>query len=57
MYSKEQTKLLQEKTREAINSKLLATAFKQKEADDLRAILRFHEYRYYVQNDPLISHK
>ena len=23
--------------------------------DTLRDILRFHEYRYYVQNDPLIS--
>ena len=24
-------------------------------ADDLRKLLRFHEYRYYVLNDPLIS--
>ena len=23
--------------------------------EDLRNCLRFHEYRYYVQNDPLIS--
>jgi DNA ligase (NAD+) len=34
------------------NSKL--TVF---DLEDLRTILRFHEYRYYVQNDPLISDK
>lgn len=26
-----------------------------KEIEDLRDVLRFHEYRYYIQNDPLIS--
>jgi DNA ligase (NAD+) len=26
-----------------------------KEIEDLREVLRFHEHRYYIQNDPLIS--
>src|SRR6476660_201311 len=26
-----------------------------KEIDDLREVLRFHETRYYIQNDPLVS--
>ena len=25
------------------------------EIDELREVLRFHEYRYYIQNDPLVS--
>ena len=28
---------------------------KRVDIDELRAVLRFHEYRYYIQNDPLIS--
>lgn len=27
----------------------------KKELEDLRAVLRFHEYRYYVLNDPLLA--
>lgn len=27
----------------------------KKNIDELRDCLRFHEYRYYVQNDPLVS--
>lgn len=48
MYNAAQTKELQEQTKKAIGSKQLAI-------EQLRNILRFHEYRYYVQNDPLIS--
>jgi DNA ligase (NAD+) len=48
MYNTEQTKQLQEKTKLAIGNKQLAI-------EQLKDILRFHEYRYYVQNDPLIS--
>ena len=42
-----------------ITARLLKTAkqgqISQKEIDELRAVLRFHEHRYYIQNDPLIS--
>ncbi|MEO8859781.1 MAG: NAD-dependent DNA ligase LigA, partial [Ginsengibacter sp.] len=47
MYYKEQTKELQ-----SLTNRLL----KGTDAiDDLRDVLRFHEYRYYILNDPLIS--
>ncbi|MBC7826378.1 MAG: NAD-dependent DNA ligase LigA [Chitinophagaceae bacterium] len=29
--------------------------FTAKNLDSLKAVLRFHEYRYYVQNDPMVS--
>ena len=57
MYDKEQTKNLQQKTTDwllTINKESAATVSLQS-IEDLRAILRFHEYRYYVQNDPLIG--
>lgn len=47
MYTKEQTKSLQ-----SLTNDLLKKAFS---ADQLRDVLRFHEYRYYILNDPLIS--
>lgn len=47
MYTTEQVKELQKKT-----ERLLKTGGK---ADELREVLRFHEYRYYILNDPLIS--
>lgn len=53
MYNADQTKALQEQTK-----KLAAGTEKGislKEAGHLRDVLRFHEYRYYVLNDPLIS--
>ena len=47
MYNKDQTKELQ-----SLTNRLL----KGTDAiDDLRDVLRFHEYRYYILNDPLIS--
>jgi DNA ligase (NAD+) len=57
MYNNEQTKTLQQHTSEwlsAIKSDDISDTVK-KRAEDLRNVLRFHEYRYYVQNDPLIS--
>lgn len=54
MYSKEATKELQNLTNELIK-KQSAGFFTKKEADPLRTVLRFHEYRYYVLNDPLIA--
>ncbi|HVZ98019.1 MAG TPA: NAD-dependent DNA ligase LigA [Chitinophagaceae bacterium] len=47
MYSKEQTKNL-----EALTTRLLK---RKGSAEELRKVLRFHEYRYYILNDPLIS--
>lgn len=47
MFSKDQSQRLQ-----ALTQKLLK---QQGDIDDLRDVLRFHEHRYYVLNDPLIS--
>jgi DNA ligase (NAD+) len=47
MYTKEQTRDLQLLTDQLMTS---ATSVEQ-----LRDVLRFHEYRYYILNDPLIS--
>ncbi len=52
MYNQEQTKHLQQQTASLLKSS--ATNL-EKEISSLREVLRFHEYRYYVQNDPLIS--
>ncbi|MEP6675055.1 MAG: NAD-dependent DNA ligase LigA [Ferruginibacter sp.] len=48
MYNPKQTKELQQQTEIAIKKKNLS-------ATALRKVLRFHEYRYYILNDPLIS--
>ena len=57
MYNKEQTTALQATTQEWLsslqNNKIIAVD--SKNIDNLRGILQFHEYRYYVQNDPIIS--
>ncbi|MEI9935327.1 MAG: NAD-dependent DNA ligase LigA [Ferruginibacter sp.] len=50
MYNPAQTKTLQVFTTNLLKKKISAD-----EIELLRAVLRFHEYRYYVQNDPLIS--
>lgn len=54
MYSKEQTQKLQKITSELLK-KNKDHAIHKKEVRELRDILRFHEYRYYILNDPLIS--
>ena len=57
MYDKEQTKSLHQKTEEwllSINSIIIKETVANN-IEDLRDVLRFHEYRYYVQNEPLIS--
>ena len=57
MYNPEQTKYLQERTKEwliSINGANISEMVKNN-IESLRNCLRFHEYRYYVQNDPLIS--
>ncbi len=52
MYNDKQTKLLQEQTAALLKEH---TTCETANAALFRSILRFHEYRYYVQNDPLIS--
>src|SRR6202012_3203893 len=55
MYSQQQTKELQQLTTtllQAIEKKHFPDADK---IEQLRSVLRFHEYRYYVLNDPLAS--
>ena len=47
MYTKDQTKELQ-----IVTNRLLKNAGT---IDELRTVLRFHEYRYYILTDPLIS--
>jgi DNA ligase (NAD+) len=53
MYSPETTKKLQGST--ATLLKQLEKGISSKHVDDLRDVLRFHEYRYYILSDPLIS--
>ena len=57
MYNQELTIALQETTKEWLLSfqtnKILSVV--SKNIDSLRTVLQFHGYRYYVQNDPLIS--
>jgi DNA ligase (NAD+) len=48
------TKQLQDKTFELLK-KIKADAVSTKDIKDVREVLRFHEHRYYVQSDPLIS--
>lgn len=54
MYSKEQTQKLQKNT-SAFIKKLKDDSIDKKEVEELRDVLRFHEYRYYILNNPLIS--
>ncbi|MEP7143101.1 MAG: NAD-dependent DNA ligase LigA, partial [Ferruginibacter sp.] len=57
MYQQEQTKAFQQRTAEwlvtvnAVNIEEIVAA----NIEALKDVLRFHEYRYYVQNDPLIT--
>lgn len=57
MYNNEQTKSLQSNTAVWLKDSKAANVFEivKNKIEDLRNCLRFHEYRYYVQNDPLIS--
>ncbi len=53
MYSKEQITELQKLTKELADKKHTEKAFEI--VENLRRVLQFHEYRYYVLNDPLIT--
>ncbi|MEP6844849.1 MAG: NAD-dependent DNA ligase LigA [Panacibacter sp.] len=50
MYTTEQTRQLQQDTHRFLQKSISAG-----EINQLKNILRFHEYRYYVLNDPLIA--
>lgn len=54
MYSSTETIALQKAT-EKLLKHLSNFDFKTQDLDTLKAVLHFHEYRYYVLNDPLIS--
>jgi DNA ligase (NAD+) len=54
MYTKEATKELQKLTNELVK-KLAGGVVTFKEISNLRDVLRFHEYRYYILNDPLLA--
>ncbi|MGZ5134060.1 MAG: NAD-dependent DNA ligase LigA [Flavitalea sp.] len=54
MYSSKETIALQKIT-EKLLKQVAGAAFESRQLDALKEVLRFHEYRYYVQNDPLIS--
>lgn len=54
MYSKESTKALQKSSVELLK-KLKADTLSKKDVASLREVLRFHEYRYYILNDPLLA--
>ena len=54
MYSQQQTVKLQ-KLSTSLLEQSKNHSFKTDELDNLREVLRFHEYRYYILNDPLVS--
>jgi DNA ligase (NAD+) len=54
MYTPDKIKSLQQLTQRLIKENKTAK-IGNKNLEDLRDILRFHEYRYYILNDPLIS--
>src|ERR1700741_2834043 len=51
MYTIQQTKKLQELTGNLLQKKTILPA----DIEALRDVLRFHEYRYYVLNEPLLG--
>jgi DNA ligase (NAD+) len=50
MYSAAQTQHLEKMSRQFLSAQVLI-----KDISELRNVLRFHEYRYYILSDPLIS--
>jgi DNA ligase (NAD+) len=54
MYSADNTKQLQKSTTSLLHQ-LKSSSINKEQLEELRNALRFHEYRYYIQSDPLIS--
>src|SRR3954469_23256954 len=50
----DRTKQIQDRTI-GLLKKAHSESITSKDIEDLREVLRFHEYRYYIQSDPLIS--
>jgi DNA ligase (NAD+) len=56
MYGNDQTRQLQKQSAGFLSLAIKkASTVPAKELDALRQVLRFHEYRYYVLNEPLVS--
>jgi DNA ligase (NAD+) len=53
MYLKEEVIKLEKLTRSLLSG--VKKEIKAAQIEDLRNVLRFHEYRYYIENDPLIA--
>jgi DNA ligase (NAD+) len=56
MYSPDQTRQLQDLSK-SIYQRLAQKGLQVKDLGPLRQILNFHEYRYYILNDPLLTDK
>ena len=54
MYQKDETRELVDATQELLK-KHDQSSFLKKKIALLRSVLKFHEYRYYILSDPLIS--
>lgn len=54
MYSPDQTKTLQRST-SVLLERSSREKITEKDLEELRNVLRFHEHRYYILNDPLIA--
>ncbi len=54
MYKKDDVIKLEKVTRQLL-SEMSKAAIKPSQITDLRKVLKFHEYRYYIENDPLIA--
>ena len=55
MYSPGQTRQLQQATTDLLKKTSHAKEADSKLLESLKEVLRFHEYRYYILNDPLIA--
>ena len=54
MYTNEDNRFFLEKSKEIIDN-VEDADFLKKNIDGIKNVIRFHEHRYYVMNDPLIS--
>lgn len=55
MYSAGQTKALQQQTIALLDKVKKGKINAKNDIDELREVLRFHEYRYYIINEPLVA--
>ena len=53
MYRKDETPLWMEQTQSLLQA--LKKGIESSAIEELRSVLRFHEHRYYILNDPLLS--